>query len=154
MCCATLSQVSALVESRYNAVERLLAYAALEPEQQPAAAAVRPPLPYGCTGTWPTAGALEFRHVVMRYRPGLDPVLKGVSFKVRNFHADIVCGHCSVFCTVLEAVVALRPYQTNWVCMLVPMRRSPTARRSVSWAALARARAPSSWRCSGGLVGE
>lgn len=86
VCCNTFPQVSALVESRYNAVERLLAYAALEPEQQPAAAAVRPQLPYGRTGTWPAAGALEFRHVVMRYRPGLDPVLKGVSFKVRMLH--------------------------------------------------------------------
>jgi ABC-type multidrug transport system fused ATPase/permease subunit len=32
---------------------------------------------------WPSAGALEFRDVVMAYREGLEPVLKGVSFQVR-----------------------------------------------------------------------
>ena len=31
---------------------------------------------------WPTEGAIEFKEVWMRYRPELDPVLKGVSFRV------------------------------------------------------------------------
>lgn len=31
---------------------------------------------------WPSAGAVEFDNVWMRYRPGLEPVLRGVSFSV------------------------------------------------------------------------
>ncbi|KAG2436423.1 hypothetical protein HXX76_006727 [Chlamydomonas incerta] len=80
-------KVSALVESRYNAVERLLAYAALAPEEPPQVThdphrqpPHRPPgLP-----AWPAAGSLEFRDVVMSYRAGLDPVLRGVSFRIED----------------------------------------------------------------------
>lgn len=31
---------------------------------------------------WPTEGAIVFKDVWMRYRPELDPVLKGVTFSV------------------------------------------------------------------------
>ena len=36
----------------------------------------------GAAGVWPSAGAVEFRDVTMCYRPGLPPVLKGLSFEV------------------------------------------------------------------------
>ena len=36
----------------------------------------------GVGGLWPSAGAVEFRDVTMCYRPGLPPVLKGLSFSV------------------------------------------------------------------------
>ncbi len=74
-----------MVESRYNAVERLLTYAHLEPEESKEAAARGVP-PYRPAGLapWPATGELEFREVWMSYRAGLDPVLKGVSFKVRQ----------------------------------------------------------------------
>lgn len=32
--------------------------------------------------TWPQAGQVEFRNVVMRYRPGLEPVLRGVNVTI------------------------------------------------------------------------
>ncbi|KXZ50332.1 hypothetical protein GPECTOR_17g973 [Gonium pectorale] len=75
-------RVSALVESRYNAVERLLAYAALEPEEGRASRGSPPPHRPAGLPAWPATGELEFRDVWMSYRPGLDPVLKGVSFRV------------------------------------------------------------------------
>ena len=31
---------------------------------------------------WPANGGIIFRNVVMRYRPEMDPVLKGVSFEI------------------------------------------------------------------------
>ncbi|ELU37127.1 ATP-binding cassette transporter protein YOR1 [Rhizoctonia solani AG-1 IA] len=34
--------------------------------------------------TWPTHGEIEFRDLVMSYRPGLPPVLRGVSLHVRG----------------------------------------------------------------------
>ncbi|GIL81581.1 hypothetical protein Vretimale_729 [Volvox reticuliferus] len=78
-------KVSALVESRYNAVERLLTYAQLEPEETMEAAVKGPP-PILSPGLppWPATGDLEFCDVWMSYRPGLDPVLQGVTFKVHD----------------------------------------------------------------------
>ncbi|EFJ44543.1 ABC transporter, partial [Volvox carteri f. nagariensis] len=76
-------KVSALVESRYNAVERLLTYARLEPEEAVQAGAAKHS-PYRPPGLppWPATGELEFRDIWMSYRPSLDPVLQGVTFKV------------------------------------------------------------------------
>jgi ATP-binding cassette subfamily C (CFTR/MRP) protein 1 len=34
--------------------------------------------------TWPESGAIEFTDLVMSYRPGLPPVLRGVSLHVRG----------------------------------------------------------------------
>ena len=31
---------------------------------------------------WPAHGGIKFRNVVMRYRPEMDPVLRGVSFEI------------------------------------------------------------------------
>ena len=43
-----------------------------------------PPFPSPLPQGWPATGGLEFRGVFMRYRPGLDPVLRGISFTVRG----------------------------------------------------------------------
>lgn len=66
----------AMFESRFNSVERLVHYWSLPQE----AAAKKPeaePKP-----EWPQHGQIEYQDVWMRYRPELDPVLKGVSFTV------------------------------------------------------------------------
>ena len=57
-----------------NAVERLLHYSGDELPQEPdhRIASTEP------TETWPTKGVVEFDRVVMSYRQGLDPVLKGM----------------------------------------------------------------------------
>ena len=48
-------------------------------EAEPAATYPSDPSP----DDWPTAGAIEFEDVQLRYRPELPLVLKGISFKVR-----------------------------------------------------------------------
>jgi ATP-binding cassette subfamily C (CFTR/MRP) protein 1 len=60
-----------------NNVERIEHYTDLEAE--PAATYPSDPSP----DDWPTAGAIEFEDVQLRYRPELPLVLKGISFKVR-----------------------------------------------------------------------
>lgn len=69
-------KVAAMVESRFNAVERILAYEDLKPEAPPLVQEHCPP------SNWPVAGRLEVDDLWMRYRPHLSPVLLGVSFKV------------------------------------------------------------------------
>lgn len=57
-----------------NAVERLLHYSGdtlpQEPDHRIAASEPRQ--------LWPAKGVIEFQNVVMSYRKGLEPVLKGV----------------------------------------------------------------------------
>jgi ABC-type multidrug transport system fused ATPase/permease subunit len=66
----------AMFESRFNSVERLAAYWSLPQEAEAKKPDVEP------KEDWPNEGALQFKDVWMRYRPELDPVLKGVSFDV------------------------------------------------------------------------
>jgi ATP-binding cassette subfamily C (CFTR/MRP) protein 1 len=61
-----------------NSVERMLEYTALQPEA-PAIIEGRRPLP-----GWPQHGSIEVQQLVVRYRPELDPVLKGLTFSVRG----------------------------------------------------------------------
>ncbi|KAI0746725.1 multidrug resistance-associated ABC transporter [Daedaleopsis nitida] len=63
-------------EQNFNAVERILHYTELPSEG--AATTPNDPPP-----SWPEAGAIEFKDVELAYRPGLPPVLKGVSFQVK-----------------------------------------------------------------------
>nr|XP_019012361.1 uncharacterized protein I206_03208 [Kwoniella pini CBS 10737]OCF51142.1 hypothetical protein I206_03208 [Kwoniella pini CBS 10737] len=75
-----VTRQSAEVENNMNAVERVLWYAdATSLPQEPAhvIASTQP------TESWPQDGAIEFKDVVMSYRPGLPPVLKGLSMDVR-----------------------------------------------------------------------
>ncbi|KAL4852933.1 Multidrug resistance-associated protein 1 [Chlorella vulgaris] len=66
----------AMFETRFNSVERLVHYWSL-PQEAPAALPEAQPEPQ-----WPQQGCIEYRDVWMRYRPELDPVLRGVSFLV------------------------------------------------------------------------
>ena len=65
------------VENNLASAERLLHYGSQLPVEQPALIAATAPEP-----SWPSGGAVEFRGAVMRYRPELPPVLKGISVKV------------------------------------------------------------------------
>ncbi|DBB06529.1 TPA: hypothetical protein ACH3X1_012074 [Trebouxia sp. C0004] len=69
-------QSAAMFESRFNSVERILAYAKLKPEAPHHILGKQAP------SDWPQAGAISYNNVVMKYRPELEPVLKGVSFEV------------------------------------------------------------------------
>eukprot|EP00931_Biecheleriopsis_adriatica_P003833 TRINITY_DN105594_c0_g1_i1.p1 TRINITY_DN105594_c0_g1~~TRINITY_DN105594_c0_g1_i1.p1 ORF type:complete len:1434 (-),score=269.24 TRINITY_DN105594_c0_g1_i1:143-4297(-) len=64
------------VEQCLIAVERVSSYTDLKPESElslPEDEALR---------SWPSAGKIEFDNVFMRYRPDLDPVLKGMTFTI------------------------------------------------------------------------
>ncbi|KAI0646268.1 multidrug resistance-associated ABC transporter [Trametes meyenii] len=63
-------------EQNFNAVERILYYTEL-PNEGALTTPNDPP------ASWPESGEIEFKNVEMAYRPGLPPVLKGVSFYVK-----------------------------------------------------------------------
>ena len=65
------------LEVSMNAVERVAEWSVLPPE----APAVVPGAPRPPPG-WPSAGAVSVSGLVVRYRPDLDPALRGVSFDV------------------------------------------------------------------------
>ncbi|KAI9004380.1 P-loop containing nucleoside triphosphate hydrolase protein [Hyaloraphidium curvatum] len=65
------------IETQMIAAERLLSYAEELPQEAPAITDVRPP------PEWPSAGAVDFQDLEMRYAPDLPLVLKGVSFVVQ-----------------------------------------------------------------------
>ncbi|KAG8903945.1 hypothetical protein FRC00_014355, partial [Tulasnella sp. 408] len=86
--CVSLTQTfsmvtrqSAEVENNMNAVERTVHYTRddfIEQEPPHVIEDKRPP------PEWPNNGALQFRDVVMRYRPGLPPVLKGITMEIKG----------------------------------------------------------------------
>ncbi|BGP39125.1 hypothetical protein JCM10450v2_003079 [Rhodotorula kratochvilovae] len=65
------------VENDLNSVERVLHYANNLDKEAPAVIEDSRPPP-----EWPSGGAIEFKDVVMRYRPDLPPVLKGLSLSI------------------------------------------------------------------------
>ncbi|KAJ3876293.1 ABC transporter [Lentinula edodes] len=74
-----LVRQSAEVENDMNSVERVIYYA--EEIEQEAAHELpdkRPPSP------WPSQGHVEFKDVILKYRPELPPVLKGISMNVKG----------------------------------------------------------------------
>ena len=76
-----LIRIVSELESNMVSVERMSEYSELETEEATGAVTrggVKPS-PAG----WPTAGAISFEKLEMRYRPGLPLVLKGVSFDVK-----------------------------------------------------------------------
>eukprot|EP00903_Cladosiphon_okamuranus_P012646 g11831.t1 len=65
-------------EARITAVERAQEYADLTPEALPIVEDYRPPK------GWPANGAVKLEGIKMRYRPGLDLVLKGVTLDIKG----------------------------------------------------------------------
>ncbi|KAF8530162.1 ABC protein [Hysterangium stoloniferum] len=75
-----ITRQSAEVENFMNSVERVVHYSDTDLEQE---------APHEKDGVnpsqdWPSEGAVELKDVVMTYRPGLDPVLKGISMSIRS----------------------------------------------------------------------
>lgn len=69
---------SAEVENSMNAVERINYYAeSIEQEAPHTLPAKRPSPP------WPAHGSIDIKNLVLRYRPELPTVLKGVSFSIK-----------------------------------------------------------------------
>lgn len=67
------------------AVERLVEYHT-EPEEAAAITYPRPP------ASWPEAGTIEAVRLVVRYRPELPPVLKGLTFSIQANEKVGICG--------------------------------------------------------------
>ncbi|CAI5991996.1 unnamed protein product [Closterium sp. NIES-64] len=67
-----------VAETSFNAVERVSSYADIPPEAPAIIPSHRPP------PGWPQQGEVLFEDVVMRYRPDLPPVLRGLSALVRS----------------------------------------------------------------------
>ncbi|XP_055802160.1 ABC transporter C family member 12-like isoform X4 [Solanum dulcamara] len=72
----TLRQASR-AENSLNAVERVGTYIDFPSEAQNVISSRTPP-------DWPSSGFIKFEDVVLRYRPGLPPVLHGLSFEVSS----------------------------------------------------------------------
>ncbi|GAB4815546.1 hypothetical protein N2152v2_002592 [Parachlorella kessleri] len=72
------------LEVNLNSVERMVEYTTYESEA-PAVIPERRPLPgWPSQASGPGSGAIEVQQLVVRYRPDLDPVLKGISFSIRG----------------------------------------------------------------------
>ena len=76
-----LIRIVSELESNMVSVERVSEYAELETEE--ATGAVTRGGVKGTPAGWPSAGAISFERLELRYRPGLPLVLKGVSFTVQ-----------------------------------------------------------------------
>ncbi|KAL6299258.1 P-loop containing nucleoside triphosphate hydrolase protein [Sparassis latifolia] len=79
--CGMLTRQSAEVETYMSSVERVVQYSRgdlIEQELPHEIPDRRPP------AVWPARGAIQFNEVVMRYRPGLPFVLKGLSLDIRG----------------------------------------------------------------------
>ncbi len=71
-----LVRLYATNEQNMNSVERIKEYLEVEQEADAVIEKTRPP------ANWPANGSVDFIGYTARYRPDLDPVLKGVSFKI------------------------------------------------------------------------
>ena len=64
-------------EQNMNSVERVKEYIEVEQEAKAIIDEARP------AGNWPSQGAIQFMNYTTRYRPGLEPVLKDLTFSVQ-----------------------------------------------------------------------
>ena len=96
---------SAEVETMLTSVERIVEYGELPPEGALVNPDYRPP------AGWPTQGKIEFKDYKMRYRPGLDLVLKGVNVVIQpgekcGVVGRTAAGKSSLFQSLLRLVEA------------------------------------------------
>lgn len=74
----TTLRLASIAENSFNAVERVGTYTDLAPEADLINKNNRPP------PGWPSDGAIEFKSIVMRYRPDLPAVLVGLSAEIHQ----------------------------------------------------------------------
>ncbi|CAK9265220.1 unnamed protein product [Sphagnum jensenii] len=82
----TALRLASMAENSFNAVERVGNYTDITPEAPLVVEDYRPP------PGWPSAGAIEFKNVVMRYRPELPPVLHGLSVQISSMEKVGIVG--------------------------------------------------------------
>lgn len=71
-------RLASVAENSFNAVERVGTYIEMPPEGALVNENSRPP------PGWPSEGIIEYKDVVMRYRPNLPAVLVGLSVKIQS----------------------------------------------------------------------
>lgn len=92
-----------------NAVERILYYTTHVEQEPPHDIPETKPPP-----SWPVNGSIEMKDLVLSYRPGLPPVLKGVSLDVRGGEHIGIVGRTgagkstSASCLMVSRVVCLK----------------------------------------------
>ena len=76
------TRLSAEVEARFTSVERINQTIEHTPQETDYTAGKAGKASKSAPGpSWPLHGAVTFDDVTVRYRPGLEPVLKKLSFK-------------------------------------------------------------------------
>ncbi|KAG1695172.1 hypothetical protein DVH05_020813 [Phytophthora capsici] len=75
---ARLVRVWSWLEIEMVSPERIMAYASIPPEGEQTSLTIEPNQP------WPSTGTISFQDVVFSYKQGGVPVLKGLSFNIRN----------------------------------------------------------------------
>ncbi|KAL3656838.1 hypothetical protein V7S43_018295 [Phytophthora oleae] len=75
---ARLVRVWSWLEIEMVSPERIMAYASIPPEGEQTSFTIEPTQP------WPNTGTISFQDVVFSYKQGGVPVLKGLSFSIRN----------------------------------------------------------------------
>ena len=73
-----LIRQTAEVENDFNSVERIVHYVKQLEQEPPHEILDRKP-----PASWPADGRIELKDVVLKYRPELPPVLKGLSMSVK-----------------------------------------------------------------------
>ncbi len=70
---------TAEVENCMNGVERIVHYAnSVEQEPPHEIPETKPPT------SWPSEGRVELNNIILKYRPELPPVLKGISMTIKG----------------------------------------------------------------------
>jgi ATP-binding cassette, subfamily C (CFTR/MRP), member 1 len=73
-----MSRTMGEVHDNMNSIEQARVFSNLEVEHEPAVEIVNMP------GKWPSKGEIQFEGVVMPYLPNTPPVLKGITFSIRE----------------------------------------------------------------------
>lgn len=90
-------QISIDLQAFFTSVERVLEYTSIPQEVSRWSADSPTDNSLGSThatvpATWPSAGSIEFRDVWLRYREGLEPVLKGLLVNIQGGTRVGICG--------------------------------------------------------------
>ncbi|KAF8333586.1 ABC protein [Cantharellus anzutake] len=99
---SALTRQTAEVENNMNAVERVHQYGDTKITSQEAPYELPEAAP---PADWPKYGAISFNAVVMRYRPALPPVLKGIHFEVKAREKVGIVGRTGAGKTSLTAAL-------------------------------------------------
>ena len=105
---------SAEVENDMNGVERIVHYTtAVEQEAPHEVKDVKPPQ------NWPAEGRVEFRNIVLRYRPELPAVLKGISLSIAAGEKIGIVGRSVFIFSVVPVNRLVNGFNKNWSWQIV-----------------------------------